>query len=123
MSAIRWRKDLTTLDDPTISRLRRGLRPGPLAAALLFLSLLTLWFTSLAPQAVAAEVQTNCPNRPTGDKRATGNQWDYELHNIYGVGCLDVMVSEVKKVSAAKASEGSSKLYAFRVTSKIAPGP
>ncbi len=93
------------------------------AASLLFLPLLMLSFPSLAPQAVATEVQTNCPNRPTGDKRATGNQWDYELHNIYGVGCLDVMVSEVKKVSAAKASEGSSKLYAFRVTSKIAPGP
>ena len=99
-------------------RLRRGLLP-----ALLCLPLLALSFPSLAPQAVAAEVQTNCPDRPTGDKRATGDQWDYELRNIYGVGCLDVMVSEVRKVSAAKASEGSSKLYAFRVTSEIAPGP
>ncbi|MDE0486880.1 MAG: hypothetical protein OXH80_07870, partial [Nitrospira sp.] len=47
----------------------------------------------------------------------------YEVDNVYGVGCLDVMVSEAYKVSAAKASEGSSKHYAFRVTSKIAPGP
>ncbi len=90
---------------------------------MLCLPLLTLSVPSLAPQAVAAEVQTNCPGPRTGDKRATGDQWDYELHNIYGVGCLNVMVSEVRKVSAAKASEGSSKFYAFRVTSEIAPGP
>ena len=101
----------------------------PGAAALLFLSLLTLSFPSLAPQASATEVQTNCPGPRTGDKRATRDQWPYErpmtyeVDNVYGVGCLDVMVSEAYKVSAAKASEGSSKNYAFRVTSKIAPGP
>ncbi len=101
------------------------------AAALLFLPLLTLSFLSLAPQASSAEeVQTNCPGPRTGDKKADPDEWPfkgspltYELDNIYGVGCLDVMVSEAYKVSATKASEDSSKHYAFRVTSKIAPGP
>ncbi|MDE0145815.1 MAG: hypothetical protein OXI53_04885, partial [Nitrospira sp.] len=78
----------------------------PGAAALLFLSLLTLSFPSLAPQASATEVQTNCPGPRTGDKRATRDQWPYErpmtyeVDNVYGVGCLDVMVSEAYKVSA-----------------------
>ena len=113
---------------PSSPPLRVPVSP-PGAAALLFLSLLTLSFPSLAPQASATEVQTNCPGPRTGDKRATRDQWPYErpmtyeVDNVYGVGCLDVMVSEAYKVSAAKASEGSSKNYAFRVTSKIAPGP
>ena len=98
-------------------------------AALLVLPLLTLSLLSLVPQAAAAEVQTNCPGPRTGDTRFDPDKWPYtrtptyEKDNIYGVGCLDVMVSEAYKVSDAKASEGSSKYYAFRVTSKIAPGP
>ena len=111
---------------PESSRSAAGCRR---AAALLFLPLLPLSFLSLAPQVSAAEVQTNCPGPRTGDKKFDPDQWPYprtptyEKDNIYGVGCLDVMVSEAYKVSAAKASEGSSKHYAFRVTSKIAPGP
>ena len=98
-------------------------------AALLILPLLALSLLSLTPQAAAAEVQTNCPGPRTGDTRFDPDKWPYtktptyEKDNIYGVGCLDVMVSEAYKASAAEASEGSAKHYAFRVTSKIAPGP
>ena len=96
--------------------------------------LLALSFLGLPPQAQAAdsEVATNCPDRPTGDKRVVkGGQWagGYEEDNIYGVGCLNVKVSATYGVlydsagAADSAAEDSSKFYAFRVVSKIAPGP
>ena len=53
------------------------------AASPLFLPLLTLSLLSLAPQAAAAEVQTNCPGPRTGDKRADPDRWPYEADNIY----------------------------------------
>ncbi|MYI26028.1 MAG: hypothetical protein F4109_11425, partial [Gammaproteobacteria bacterium] len=108
---------------------------GAVAALLLGAPLLALSFLSLASQVAAEEVQTNCPGPRTGDKRVTDDKWDYEKHNVYGLGCLNVEVAEVSaayvaEVSAAysaegtsETAEGSSKRYAFRVTSEIAPGP
>ncbi|MYE50158.1 MAG: hypothetical protein F4X81_01670, partial [Gammaproteobacteria bacterium] len=100
---------------------------GAVAALLLGAPLLALSFLSLASQVAAEEVQTNCPGPRTGDKRVTDDKWDYEKHNVYGLGCLNVEVAEVTAAYSAEGTsetaEGSSKRYAFRVTSEIAPGP